>query len=672
MRSRRSGAGFADLDYPPAVRDLRARTRRPSPFVAAVLSLLLPGLGQLYAGRPARALAFAAAPILGIALLAGVVVDRPTRDWLLANLVSPDALSLVLLLDLLVAAYRILAVVDAWLLATRVARALPATRATTGVPVAADATPVALAEVEAAPAGERIDRPALSSLRPRTGLGGGTRRDAADAGGGGLRPTSAAGLLVVVAVLLLGHLALARYDRIAYDTITGITAADVAQAAGGAPIESATGPTPGPSGPGAATALASPAASALPETPWNGTDRLNVLLVGTDQRPGDVTFNTDTMIVASIDPTTGEVAMFSVPRDTEDVPLPPGSVAAAHFAGGAYPNRINSLWAFAQGAPGLFPGTDATRGATALKGALGALLGIDIKYYVMVDFAGFKQVVDTLGGAMIDVQLPVQDFSFPTQDDRGAIKLYIPPGIQYMTGAEALAYARARHQTNDFDRSQRQQRVITSIREQTDVLSLLDPNRLQSLSTELRSAIHTDYPASRLPALITLLEKVDLTNLRSYVFTPPIYETQCAPAQCVVHYFLHPKVPAIQQAVRDAFTVDPALAQSRLKLAGEDATVSVLDGSKDPAQGGTVADYLDYLGVGALVPPTHGGRADRSTYPDTVVTFYNGAESRMPETVRVLERTFGVTIATADDPSITVDAIVITGRKTPRLQVPAS
>ncbi len=223
------------------------------------------------------------------------------------------------------------------------------------------------------------------------------------------------------------------------------------------------------------------------------------------------------------------------------MPLPPGSAAAAAL-GGVYPNRINSLWSYAQGNPGLFPGSSgAARGAAALKGALGTLLGVDIKYYVMVNFGGFEKVVDTLGGTIVDVQLPVSDYAFPARDDRGAVKLYIPPGIQYMTGAEALQYARARHQTNDFDRAQRQQRVITSVRQQTDLLSLLSPGTLDALSTELRSAIHTDFPASLLPALVSLAQKADLGNLRSYVFTPPVYQTQCAPADCQVHYFIHPE-----------------------------------------------------------------------------------------------------------------------------------
>ena len=607
--------GRPEPPAPPAPhRETAGPGRHPSPFVAAVLSLIFPGLGQLYARRFERAIVFAALPLLGLALLAGELANTGTRQGLLAGLFSPSALQAILGLDIFFLMYRLVAVIDAYRCAVQ--------------------------------AGEAPS--------------GGFRWVTA-------RPIAAAGLIGVLLVLVLGHVALARYDRIAYDTINGITsdadlsASDPGTTPSPTSSDAGTGSSEGPS--------ASADQSASPTlVPWNGKDRLNVLLVGTDQRPGDSSFNTDTMIVASIDPTSGQVAMFSLPRDTENIPLPSSWPAYSAF-GGVYPNKVNSIWSYARANPGLFDTTKA-HAYTALEGALGQLLGISIPYYVEVNFDGFTKVVDTLGGAMINVQVPVADYHYPIPDTGGGLKLYVAPGIQYMTGSEALAYARARHQTNDFDRAARQQRVVVSLREQSDVLSFLDPNKLSALSAALRSAIHTNYPAEQLPALISLLEKVDLSNLRSFVFTPPVYQTECRPAQCVVHYFIHPKVGAIRQTVRDAFSVDPALERSRQKLASEDANVWVQAGSRVGGRASADADYLDYLGVNALVPPVNGGHADRLTYPGTVVTFYNGAEANMPETVRVLESVFGIKIVTKVDPAVTVDAIVIVGKATPAFTVP--
>ena len=582
---------------------------RPSPFAAAFLSLIFPGLGHLYARRHARALAFAAPPFLGLALLGGLLASASTRDVVKVSVFDPFVLDVLLALDVLLFLYRAIAAIDAY----------------------------RCAAVEVPEGGGRLGRPRVP-----------------------FAPFSLAGLVAVLLVMGMAHVALARYDRIAHDTIMAVTSDSPSNPAA---------PAASPGASPAASAYAGTAAQPQPSiAPWNG-GRLNVLLVGVDQRPADRTFNTDTMIVASIDPTSGQVSMFSVPRDFEQIPLPPTWPAAAYF-GGVYPNKVNSIWTYAEGAPNLFPGTDATRGVNALKGTLGYMLGIQIPYYVEVNFSGFRQVVDTLGGVTIDVQIPVTDYDYPTDNGRGAIKLYIPPGIQHMSGEEALAYARSRHATSDFDRSLRQQRVITSVRQQTDVLSFLDPNKLDALGQALRNAIHTDFPRDQLPQLVSLIEKADTTNLHSLVFTPPQYAVQCPPAECVVHYWLHPNLPAIRQAVAQALSSSSPLAQSRAKLSSENAQVLVENGSGVAGQATSVAAYLTYLGLNASVPSANGGRADRSNYPDTVVTFYNGAETTMPETVRVLQSTFGVTITTATDPTVKADVIVITGAKTPQLKVP--
>src|SRR5262249_19441889 len=240
-----------------------------------------------------------------------------------------------------------------------------------------------------------------------------------------------------------------------------------------------------------------------------------------DQRPKENTFNTDTMIVVSIDPNTKQVAMFSIPRDTVDVPLPPGP--AQNVFGALYRGKINSLWTTAKLRPDLFPGNDAQRGYNALKPTLANLYGLQINYYVEVNFDGFKQVIDALGGVTINVQVPVMDDYYPGDDGR-LHRVYIPTGIQHMTGAEALVYARARHASTDFDRAQRQQRVLLSLREQADMGSLIP--KVPSLTQALRNAVHTDLPLKQLPQMLELAGSVDTSDIRSYVFAPPLYATQ--------------------------------------------------------------------------------------------------------------------------------------------------
>jgi len=597
----------------------RDEGRHRSPFAAAFLSLLFPGLGQAYVGFYGRALAFGAPLILIIALGGGLLINAQTRLSLLAAMSSPNTLLTVLVLDAVFLAYRVVAIVDAF----RLAQA---------------ANTVAVTDAAA-----RLGRPR-----------------------GNWHPLAIAGLISVILVASIAHVAVARYDLIAYDLVTSIGGDDEEPNATGAlSTGGASAPVASPTDDPNAEPTIGEEPTAAPETPsWDGKKRLNILLVGSDKRGDQTSYNTDTMIVASIDPVTKQVAMFSLPRDTVNVPLP-RKWRAYGFYGGVYPAKINSLWSRARGQANLFPGDKPRqRGFDALKGALGELYQIDIPYYIEVDFDGFKKIVDTFGGVAIDVQVPVADDHYPIGGG-SYYDLYIPSGFQHMDGTQALAYARARHKTSDFDRAQRQQRVITSLRQQVDPATLLEPGKLDALVSTLKSSIHTDIPADLFPALVSLAGQVDAKEVRSLVFTPPTYQVECL--SC---YSLAPKVKAIRRAVKEVFTVDRAFEQARVRIGEEEAEVWVLNGSGKASQAATIADYLEYLGLNATVPTAGGGRADRSDYTQTVVRVYNGAEADMVETIAALEKAFGVKVVLKNDPLVTADVIVITGAATPALKAP--
>jgi LCP family protein required for cell wall assembly len=584
--------------------------RRPSPFVAAFLSLIFPGLGHAYAGAYRRALMFATVPILALALVGGVVL-RMDRIQLLGFVVQPWMLGSILALDLLAFAYRLLATVDAW----RVARYLDAY----------------------AVSGEgRLGLPRI-----------------------GAQPVALAGLIAVVLVMAGAHVAVARYDLEAMRFINCVfDQSGTADCSGTA----STSPSPPPTaGVGSASAGASP--SALPSpvgTPpaapggWDGKSRLNILLAGVDQRPNQGTFNTDTLLVVSIDPATAHVAMFTLPRDTVDVPVPPGP--ARSVFGATYYNKVNSWWTANRLRSDLWSGTDLTRGFNALKAMLGYTYGLDVQYYAEVNFSGFKQVVDTLGGVAINVQVPVTDDDYPGDD--GAIRVYIPAGVQHMTGAEALVYARSRHASNDFDRGARQQRVLLSLKEQTDIGAVLP--RIDELTTALASAVHTDIPPSQLPAMVALAERVNTKELRSFVFAPPYYGRERLNGD-PRGYVIIPDVARIRSAVQTAFTSDPAVEATRQAIAQEQAVTWVLNGSGLTGQGTQVADYLTSMGFDASAP------LQRPSGPPpaaTEVIAYNGAEARFPASAAFLQKLFGVTVTRLTDATQTADFVVVTAKTT--------
>jgi LCP family protein required for cell wall assembly len=589
-----------------------ARPRGRSPFTAAFLSLLFPGLGHLYVGAANRALAFAAAPVLLIALLAGIVL-RLDRLELVGLVFNPFLLSSVFAFNVVALLYRLVAIIDAY----RVAEYLNAYSA----------------------AGDGRLGPARL---PRNAV-------------------SLAGLMAVVLVMAGSHVVVARYDMLALDLLESgcIFVAD--QPTKECSVDATPGPdeTPDPSTEPEPSAVGGDVPNvSIP--PWDGKEQLNILLIGTDQRPREGTYNTDTLIVVSIDPLSKQVAMFSLPRDTVDVPVPEGPAQQAF--GPTYPKKINAWFTSVRNRADLFPGTDRTRGYNGIKAIIGNLYGLDIKYFVEVNFEGFVKVVDALGGVTINVQIPVVDDRYPGEGGR-LERLYIPSGIQHMDGAQALRYARSRHTSTDFDRGQRQQRVLLSLREQADPQELIP--HLPELVTALKQAVRTDIPIDQLDELLGLASAIDTKNIRSYVFAPPLYqqEFQSSPRG----YIIVPYVDKIRAAVRNAFTTDPADEALRQKLAEEAGTVWVLNSTGATDRGARLAGYLEYYGLAASAPrqTPRGGVLANST-----IVVYNGAETRLAASIAYLEQLLGVTATTQADPAIHADIVVTIGRATPDLEAP--
>ena len=606
------------------------RTR--SAFGAAFLSLIFPGLGHAYAGAWARALGFAALPLLAIAAGAGIALGSD-KFKLIATFANPDVLNGVLVVNILAFLYRAAAAVDAW----NVARFL-----------------------------NQADASGDGRL--------GRARSA-------VNPLSVAGLLAIVLVMLGAHLAIWRYDALALSFVncvnpdTADTSCDPASASdspnpsdvvpsdsgSGAPTDLATDtplPTPMGSDNGATPAPTLP--------PWDGVSRLNILLVGTDQRTeSQGTFNTDTMIVVSIDPKTKQVAMLQVPRDTAGVPIP--SVAQGVWNATTYNSKINS-WFAANEHLSLWPGKTAqAKGFAALKSILGNLYGLQIQYYVKVDFAGFVDAVDTLGGLQVNVQIPVWENDFPLTDQIKT-RVYIPAGPQEMDGQQALVYARSRHGSTDFDRGHRQQRVIVSLKNQLDPQTVFQ--NLTGLVGALKKAVKTDIPigdSQKMGQLLQLASQIDTKSIRSYVFAPPYFATDMYPLTNGRDGRVLINASRVQTAVQQAFKLPASLLALRDSLSGEGAQVWVQNGKNLTDHAGNNAAYLDYYGMDASALTKSAASAPNQT----TITVYNGAQTKLAATIKYLQNLYDVTVVTATDPAVKADIVIVLGRNGRDLAVPS-
>lgn len=277
--------------------------------------------------------------------------------------------------------------------------------------------------------------------------------------------------------------------------------------------------------------------------------RLNILLLGGDAAPDRGGLRTDSMIVVSIDLASARVAMFSVPRDMVDIPLPPE--VAELFPCRCWPNLINALYGYGLANPNLFP-TGNNPGATALMDTIGDLLGIWIDYYALVDLLGFVQVVDALGGLTIDVPAPVVIRPSPPEAGGEWLTYDIQPGRQRLDGHQALAYVRSRENGSDYDRMGRQRCVLGSLAREADVAGLA--RSYPQLVDALRASVATDVPVDLLPDLITLAADVDTSQIVAIGFVPPYYQVAGG----------SPNVELIQQTVRAAFGASEAASDGSL------------------------------------------------------------------------------------------------------------
>lgn len=220
---------------------------------------------------------------------------------------------------------------------------------------------------------------------------------------------------------------------------------------------------------------------------WDGLERVNIVLLGSDAGVGRTGTRTDTIIVFSIDTATGDAAMLSVPRNLTEAPLPEGM---GIWDCDCFPDIITHLWANGEWYPDAFPGPQAPS-VNALKASLGLVFDIDIHYYAKVDLAGFAGIVDALGGVDIDVPERIVDESYP-HENGGRERVVIEEGPQHLDGHLALAYSRIRRHSGDFARMHRQRCVIGSLIDQTDFVDVVTGG--PALVEALRNHVETDIP----------------------------------------------------------------------------------------------------------------------------------------------------------------------------------
>lgn len=342
---------------------------------------------------------------------------------------------------------------------------------------------------------------------------------------------------------------------------------------------------------------------------------LHILLLGSDRREGDGAWRTDTMIVVSIDAERNIVRLLSIPRDLW-----------VNIPGHGY-DRINTadLWGEVQE-----PGS----GPEVVKQVVYDNLGIPIHYYVRVDFKGFMEIIDAVGGVEVNVECPLTDIG-------------MEPGVRWMDGEDALLYARSRITTSDFDRSRRQRQLLMALWQQRLNRSLIP--KIPALWDAMSGSIQTDLPLDRVVALAYMGLNLNPNQIFSQSIGPWQVESWLTPEGAEVLLPLPDKI----QELLDGFygPIDFEFLEAL-----NQTTIRIQNGSWRAVAGDQAAAALVWLGVQIVDT----GPADSQDYAQTRVIVYD-ASPAVAETVAQALDLMPDAIEHQPDPSSAVDILIIVG-----------
>ena len=323
----------------------------------------------------------------------------------------------------------------------------------------------------------------------------------------------------------------------------------------------------------------------------NGQETVNFLLIGSDRRSTAGSTRTDTMVIAILRPNEGQVSLISIPRDLW-VSIP----------GGYENNRINTAYqlGISSGYPGGGPGL--------LKDTILYNLGIRIDHTAMVDFSGFSQIVDTLGGVDVPVSCAYTDWrlidpSFDPFNENNWHLYTTGPGMIHMDGDLALWYARSRQRSSDFDRGRRQQEVLRALFAQA--LQTGTITRIPELYNDLQSTVETDLGLADLLQLAVYAPRMTNADIRSYYIRPPLVSSWITNGGA---YVLLPNEFELQQMLTEA------LSPSTKTVEKQTVVIDVMNGTSVAGYEALATSRLNYAGYETHIVPS-----DRNDYAYSVL-----------------------------------------------------
>ncbi|MFH0830983.1 MAG: LCP family protein [Parcubacteria group bacterium] len=342
-----------------------------------------------------------------------------------------------------------------------------------------------------------------------------------------------------------------------------------------------------------------------------GQDRVNILLLGIGGEGHDGPNLSDTIIVASLKPSTHEAAMLSLPRDLY-----------AEIPGYGH-NKLNA--AFALGEESGYPGG----GAQLATETIEEITGLDLPYYTVVDFKGFEKIIDDLGGLDIDIPRAFYDNLHAIQYDAGP---------HHFSGKEALYFVRARYvdgsEGGDFARAARTQLVAKQLQQKALALNpVADLGTITSILQNLGDHVRTNLQPAELRRLYELIHELSLDNVRNKVVDEAETGLVAGGGADIGGLNVSVLLPtdATGQAIKDyaanVFEKEPPKP--------EDATLEVQNGTATP---GTAATFDTTVTL--EIPILSVTNADQSDYEETFIV--DNTDGSVPIALQSLQDKLGV------------------------------
>lgn len=233
----------------------------------------------------------------------------------------------------------------------------------------------------------------------------------------------------------------------------------------------------------------------------------NILLLGEGDASHDGKDLTDTVMIASIDPNTESVTMLSLPRDLY-------FLGTDKMGKGKLNTFYRDYKSYLRG-KGMKEAEASQEAMKELEAEIGRTFGIDVHHAVKVDFIGFVQAVDAIGGVDVDVPYDIDDEEYPDLN-YGFQPFILKAGLRHMDGETALKYARSRHTTSDFGRSARQQQLLSLLADKAKSEGLLrSPGEIASLYRIVAEHTETTMNLREILGLAAVAEKIDRSKIVS-------------------------------------------------------------------------------------------------------------------------------------------------------------